>query len=152
MGILNCPFVHFNRFESSYFNLIFADGTYSALPVFMLVSSILTTILSSGRLRRDPPTSHFALSFTGLSPTLPERAFLPLHPPLNGVAYPPNGRVQDKLFEPRLVSSTQLTSKIITLPKRIEREGFDMRAFIKEFELNPALGGSVHMFKEVWDE
>ncbi|KAH8822516.1 phosphatidylethanolamine-binding protein [Flagelloscypha sp. PMI_526] len=78
--------------------------------------------------------------------------FLLPQAPLDGVAYPPNGRVQDKLYEPGLISGSQPTSKIITLPNQIEREGFDMRAFIKEFELNPALGGGVHMFREVWDE
>ncbi|KAJ7151686.1 phosphatidylethanolamine-binding protein [Mycena filopes] len=33
-----------------------------------------------------------------------------------------------------------------------ERLGFDVRAFVKHYGLNAALGGGAHMFREVWDD
>jgi hypothetical protein len=33
-----------------------------------------------------------------------------------------------------------------------ERLGFDVRAFVKQWGLNGAMGGGAHMWREVWDK
>lgn len=46
------------------------------------------------------------------------------------------------------------TSKEIDVPvfSEAERKNFDVRAFIKQYGLNPAKGGGAYMFRQVWDE
>lgn len=51
-------------------------------------------------------------------------------------------------------SGTRPTSATISVPNisMEDRRGFNVRSFIKQHGLNPALGGGTHMFREVWDD
>ncbi|KAF8665071.1 hypothetical protein AX16_000539 [Volvariella volvacea WC 439] len=67
-------------------------------------------------------------------------------PPASGQAYSLNTAARAKAGES--------TSKYLDIPviPDSERTNFDVRAFIKEWGLNPAKGGGAHMFREVWNE
>ncbi|KAJ7051219.1 hypothetical protein C8F01DRAFT_1176268 [Mycena amicta] len=61
----------------------------------------------------------------------------------------PNARLPVSM----LADIPSISSRLMGMPivPDSERLGFDVRAFIKQWRLNPAHGGGAHMFREVWD-
>lgn len=67
-------------------------------------------------------------------------------PPASGSSYTRNAEAR---AQPDLSTSTHLDIPPVT---DAQRHQFDVRAFVRQWGLNGAKGGGVHMWREVWSE
>ncbi|KAJ7293947.1 phosphatidylethanolamine-binding protein [Mycena rebaudengoi] len=100
-----------------------------------LTQSLRDTAASALHHSDDDATKKLKSAFTSNRPTHPNAAFPSARAQLDGVV-----TLSQELAIPALPADPAA------------RRGFDVRAFVKQWGLNGAHGGGVHMWREVWDK